>query len=141
MYFSQWSFKYIREIYQTPLPVQYLSQNSKLSFSSRLVKSATSFHLHSNYYMYFKHSCNNALKCIWQISYELFLHLIRQNKIVFFIQKVLLKVFSLFPLLSFCTFCINETPAGKQWKSWPFVKISYPASSFWNHAHAYMACI
>ena len=53
-------------------------------------------------------------------------------------QKGLLKVFLFSPLLSLCTFCIIETPAGKQWKSWPFLKISYPASSFWNHVHAYL---
>ena len=62
---------------QTPLPAQYLFQNFSLDFLSRLVISATSFHFHLIYYIYFKRSYNVlVLAFIWHYNYELFLHFV-----------------------------------------------------------------
>ena len=58
---DQPSVKYITEI--RPL-CQFNISEFQLKFSSILVKSATSFHFHLIYKMYFKHSYNNILTFI-----------------------------------------------------------------------------
>ena len=49
--------------------------------------------------------------------------------------------FLFFLLLLLCVFRIDEIPTGKLWKPWPFIKILYLASSYWNHGHFYMTWV